>query len=100
MTIWHMRIACWIPKAKYTNAVCVIQIAFPLQQWLQGSTSMLRYTHFAYLVQIHSGYSCVARVTSRPLYTRGLSTEQGNAPAAQNVWALWNRDRWHLYNKD
>ena len=23
MTIWHMRIACWIPKATNTNTVCV-----------------------------------------------------------------------------
>ena len=69
MTIWRMRIACWIPKAKYTHAVCVIHIAFPLQQWLQESTSMLRYTYIACLVNIGSGYNCVASFTSRPLYT-------------------------------
>jgi len=33
MTVWRMRIACWIPKA--TNTQYVILIAFPLQQWLQ-----------------------------------------------------------------
>jgi hypothetical protein len=30
MTIWRMRIACWIPKATTTKADCVIIFAFPL----------------------------------------------------------------------
>ena len=30
MTIWHMYIACWIPKATDTNPEYVIRIAFPL----------------------------------------------------------------------
>jgi hypothetical protein len=32
-TIWHMRIACWIPKATNTLSEYVIVIAFVLQQW-------------------------------------------------------------------
>ena len=50
MTIWRMRIACWIPKATNTHSVCVILIAFPLQQWLHERYSMLRYMCFASLV--------------------------------------------------
>jgi hypothetical protein len=34
MTIWRMRIACWLPKATNTHSECVISIAFPLQKWL------------------------------------------------------------------
>ena len=34
MTIWRMRIACWIPKATNTHAEYVILIAIPLQQRL------------------------------------------------------------------
>jgi len=34
MTIWRIRIACWIPKAADTHLEYVILIAFPLQQWL------------------------------------------------------------------
>ena len=35
MTIWRMRIACWITKATYTHSeYALIHIAFPLQQWL------------------------------------------------------------------
>jgi len=31
VTIWCMRIACWIPKAITTHSEYVILIAFPLQ---------------------------------------------------------------------
>jgi hypothetical protein len=34
MTIWRMRIACWITKATDTTSEYVILSAFPLQQWL------------------------------------------------------------------
>jgi hypothetical protein len=44
MTIWRMRIACWIPKATDTNSEYVTIIAFPLQKWLQERASLLRYT--------------------------------------------------------
>ena len=42
MTIWRMRIACWIPKATNTHSEYVILIVFPLQQWLHERASMLR----------------------------------------------------------
>jgi len=35
MTIWRMRIACWISKATNTNSEYVTVIPFPLQQRLQ-----------------------------------------------------------------
>jgi hypothetical protein len=44
MTIWRMRIACWITMATNTHLGCVILIAFPLQ-WLHERASMLRYTY-------------------------------------------------------
>jgi hypothetical protein len=31
MTIWRMRIACWIPKATNTHSEYEILISFPLQ---------------------------------------------------------------------
>jgi len=31
LTIWRMRIACWVPKATNTHSEYVIFIAFPLQ---------------------------------------------------------------------
>jgi len=49
MTIWRMRIACWIPKATNTHTKThseyAILFAFPQQQWLHERASMLRYTY-------------------------------------------------------
>ena len=42
MTIWRMRIACWINMATDTHSDYVILIAFPRQRWLDESVSMLR----------------------------------------------------------
>jgi len=50
MTIWRMRIACWIPKGTNTLSEYVILIAFPLQQWLYERASVLRRTYTASLV--------------------------------------------------
>ena len=35
MTIWRMRIACWIIKATDIHSQYLILIAFQLQQWLR-----------------------------------------------------------------
>ena len=55
MTIWHMRIACWVPEATNIHPEYVILIAFLLQQWLHERASLFRYTYvvccsFAYFV--------------------------------------------------
>ena len=50
MAVCRMRIACWIPKATNAHSEYVILIALPLQQWLQGRASMLRYMYIACLV--------------------------------------------------
>jgi len=41
MTIWRMRISCWINKATNTNSENVTFTAFPLQQWFHERASML-----------------------------------------------------------
>jgi len=41
---------CWIPKTTNTRLEYVMLIAFPLQQWLHKSASMLCYMYFACLV--------------------------------------------------
>jgi len=50
MTISHMRIACWIPKATNTHSEYVIFNAFPMQQQLPNSATVLRYTYIACIV--------------------------------------------------
>jgi len=49
MTVWRMRIACWITRATNTHSQCVKPIAFPLQQWLHERALMLRYTYIGCL---------------------------------------------------
>jgi len=52
MTIWHMRIACCIPKTTYNHSeyVYVKLIACPLQSWLHESAFMLHNKYIVYLV--------------------------------------------------
>jgi hypothetical protein len=41
---------------KYTHSICVILIAFPLQQWLCASASILRFTYVTCLVNLLVGF--------------------------------------------
>ena len=50
MTLWRMRIGCWITTATNTHTECVVLIACSLQQWLSEHTSILLYTYIANLV--------------------------------------------------
>jgi hypothetical protein len=52
ITLWRMRITCWIPKAKNTKSEYVIYITFLLQQWSHERASILHYTWTASLVYI------------------------------------------------
>jgi len=53
MTIWRMRIACWMPNATNTLSEYVILLAFPQQQSLHERASVLRYTCIACLVFLY-----------------------------------------------
>jgi len=44
ITIWRVRITCYIPKAKNAHLEYEIFIAFPQQQWLHKHATKLRYT--------------------------------------------------------
>jgi len=57
MTMWRMRIACWIPKATDTHSEYVILIAFPL---LHELALVLRYMYITCL----ANYPKVSRVKS------------------------------------
>jgi len=50
MTIWRIRIACWISKATKTHSQYEIRIDFPLQQLMHERASLLCYTYIACLV--------------------------------------------------
>jgi len=44
MTIWRMRISCWITKATNTHSEYLILIILPCQKWLQENALMIHYT--------------------------------------------------------
>jgi len=50
MSIWRMRNACWKTKVTNTHSEYIILIAFPQQQWLYESASILHDTYIACLV--------------------------------------------------
>jgi len=45
ITIWCMRVACWVTKVTDTHSDYIILFVFPLLKWLNGSASVLRYTY-------------------------------------------------------
>jgi len=49
MTIWPMRVACWVSKATKTHPEYLILTAFPPQKWLQERASMIRCTYIVCL---------------------------------------------------
>jgi len=64
MTIWRMRIACWIPKATNTHSEYVISFAVPLQAWLHERASMLRYSKLRVLLCTEENLYSADRVWS------------------------------------
>jgi hypothetical protein len=61
ITIWRIRIACWITKATdtQTHSEYVTLIAYALLQLLHERPPMLRYTHTTlsvlYVIQVNAG---------------------------------------------
>jgi len=51
MTIWLMRIACWIRKVTNTHSECVILRVFPMLQWLNKRALTFHYTYIACIVK-------------------------------------------------
>jgi len=56
ITIWGMRITCWIPKYTNTHSEHVTLTAFPLQQCLHKRDSLLRYSYIACLVTVETEF--------------------------------------------
>jgi len=54
MTIWHMHIACWIPKVRNTHSEYVILTAFPLQQWCKNAPQYYITRNLPALLNLHS----------------------------------------------
>jgi len=54
MTIWRMRIACFVPKGTDTHSEYVTMIDFPQLQWFHERNCVLHYTHIVCLVPIYN----------------------------------------------
>jgi hypothetical protein len=79
MTIWRMRIACWIPKATNTHLEYVILIAVALHQWLHECASML-------LLCVHY-ISCLTSAFARELVVALMrSAETSFSSASFDFW--------------
>jgi len=50
MTIWHMRIACWIPKATDKHWKYVMPIAFSLQRCLHKRVSLSVLLNYMFII--------------------------------------------------
>jgi len=50
MTVWHMCIARWIPKATNIHSGCVILFALPVPEWLHECATVIHYMYIASLV--------------------------------------------------
>jgi len=66
MTIWCMRTACWIPKAKIIDWGYVMLIAVPSQQWLNDRAWMLPFStlpvfFFISIFIVHTYFSSSSR---------------------------------------
>jgi hypothetical protein len=68
MTIWRMRIACWIPKATNTQSKYVMFITFALQQRLHERASLLHFSTVAALLLAES-----VKISTRQLMGNSLS---------------------------
>jgi hypothetical protein len=67
ISVWPMRIACWIPKAINTHSEYVILIAFPLQQCLYEHISLCYYMYIS--CPLYSNTVCSNIVYSNTMYS-------------------------------
>ena len=74
ITIWRMRIACWVSKATDTQYVILMS---SLQQRLHESASLLRYTYIACLVNTKkTRVENTALFTYKHIHTRQCTLQQ------------------------
>jgi len=100
MKIWRMRISCWIPKAINTHSGCVILIAFPLQQCLHESPSMLPLRTLPVLLYYHITQLRYIKPSLKAKKWVGMKTST-DPTAWYFVWcSLFLKYTWILHNKN
>ena len=53
MTLWHMGIACWIPKSTNTHIYYVTFIDFSLQKWVHERSPIVRFMYIAVFISLY-----------------------------------------------
>ena len=86
MIIWHMRIACRIPKATNTHLQYVILIDLPQQQWLHDRASVLSHSILPVLLTLFSCSTFVCRPTDRLTATLECNQTTCNWPSIGLHW--------------
>jgi hypothetical protein len=81
-----MPVACWIAKATnaHTACVCVILVAFPLQQWLHERAAMLLSTYIA--CTVHSLFFVYLSCTGYSGPERTLLVTLHVGPKINSTW--------------
>jgi len=75
MTVWRIRIACWIPKSTNTHSEFVIIFAFPRQQWLNEGSSVLHYDCLVYKYS-YSSISLIVLFNRMAFVTNSVEVEE------------------------
>ena len=75
MTIWRMRIACWIPKATDTHSEYVILTAFPLQKCLHVRATWFRL--YVHCMSCSVLFNVMLMANGRPGNSVGIATGYG-----------------------
>jgi len=88
MIIWHTRFACWVTKATNTHSEYVILIAFPLQQWLHESTSLL--TLYVHCLLVRSLFTWSFRLFTSYKFNSKLNLNSNNTAVMSSCLLLDN----------
>jgi len=97
MTIWRMRIACWITKGTTIHSEYVTIVAFTLKQWLHERISVLRFTYISRLVDQaqrypRRGVECRKRPCSLSSCTVTIFWNESYPKPLHVLTSIWERN--------
>jgi len=92
MTIWRMRLTCWITQAINTHSEYATLTVFPFQQRLHERASLLRYTYIASLIKYQKTYTNLTIYTSLQYE---MATNMSVLCLAKRIlWRKWGIEAW------
>ena len=114
VTIWHMHIACWIPKAWNTHSEYVILAAFPLQQWCKNAsqyhiirtlTILLNLHSYAVYFYVECKYTYIyifplPSMVRQPLMGQGFLSVKVSQSVTHTTFGTTPLDKWSAQRRD